>query len=267
MSSENKICPHCGSDMFMATITRGGLVKVITTEDGNDEMQIMKEMTDKAEIHVIKCAKCKEAITENDLITGIKCKTCGAEVNPDEVENGNCGPCAIISENPELENASVTDILRLLAKEKQRTSYLTKHIAQKEAEAEKAESKITETEEPVEEPTEEVQEKDPDASKKRKKRKVKNVDKSETEDAVEDPVVEDVAEESEPEELTEQEEESVESEVTTEEVQAEVDNIANQQEAPFPDIPPEEIVTEETTTEEPEEESPFEMFDNSDDII
>lgn len=113
-----KLCPHCGGDTFMAYIKRGGMVKSIgTDENGNAKFEILREgAKDNFELELVKCAQCKNNITEADLVDSAKCKTCGKTVNPSEVDdNGNCAVCQLLKANPEVENASKEDLLRMLA--------------------------------------------------------------------------------------------------------------------------------------------------------
>ena len=77
--AENKLCPHCGSKMFVAAITRGCVVEV--TDDANEPFKLLKESSKGFEIEIAKCARCKHDLTLDDLTTGVPCKECGKIFN------------------------------------------------------------------------------------------------------------------------------------------------------------------------------------------
>jgi len=258
MSAENKICPHCGSDMFMATITRGGVIKVLAAvdENTNDEIQIIKEIQEKADIAVVKCARCRNQITQQDLIVGIKCKTCGNDTNPEDIDaEGNCVVCAAVANRQEIASASKEDLIRMLIEAEKKANPVVARIENKQELAEQTDKVNEATEEPMEDTAEAPAEK-PVVKKTRKRKNAK------------------VAAEEEakaPEETTTTEE------PMTEAIQEEVDNIANQQEAPFPDVTPEQEASVESDKLEDvlpgfanpaqQSEEKFEMFDDTDDVI
>lgn len=258
MSAENKICPHCGSDMFMATITRGGVIKVLAAvdENTNDEIQIIKEIQEKADIAVVKCARCRNQITQQDLIVGIKCKTCGNDTNPEDIDaEGNCVVCAAVANRQEIASASKEDLIRMLIEAEKKANPVVARIENKQELAEQTDKVNEATEEPMEDtaeaPAEEL------VVKKTRKRKNAKV----------------VAEE----EAKAPEETTTTEEPMTEAIQEEVDNIANQQEAPFPDVASEQEVPVESDKLEDvlpgfanpvqQSEEKFEMFDDTDDVI
>lgn len=110
MGNNGKLCPHCGGKMFAAKITRGCIV-----ESDENGFKLLKENTDKFDIEVVKCGRCRKEITNNDLVTGVNCKTCGRPVNPSELdENGVCSVCNAQKERSELANASREDLIRML---------------------------------------------------------------------------------------------------------------------------------------------------------
>ena len=85
--AENKLCPHCGSKMFVAGITRGCVVEV--TDDASEPFKLLKESAKGFEIELVKCARCKHDLTMDDLTIGTPCKECGRIVSPNELdENG-----------------------------------------------------------------------------------------------------------------------------------------------------------------------------------
>lgn len=259
MADNKKICPHCGSEQFMAFIKRGGIVQSDGIDkDGNPIFKVVKEgAKDNYEIELFKCVKCNAQITADDLIAGAKCKKCGKPVNPADLnENGVCNVCAMLDEDPSLGKASTEDLLRLLAEARKNANPVKNKIEAKEEKAAKVEKKAeaaaqttdindiigTSEEQKAEEP-----------KKKREKaprtRKTAAKKQEETETPVEE-----------------------QQEPTPQEQEKAVNDIANSQEAPFPDVQtdlsgsmnaPEEAppVTE---TEQPENtgNNGFQMFDD-----
>lgn len=249
--AENKLCPKCGSQMFMATITRACVVAMST--DKENPYQILKEGKDKFDIEIVKCARCKEDISETDLVVAVKCKECGRLVAPHDVdENGICDVCNAMHKRSELANATKEDLIKLLLEAEKRTNPVA---AKMEEQIEKANVVLDavaqndlQAEEEVAVSTEAIVEEEPVAPVKRRGRRKKT------------------------EEDTEVVEAPTEAEAT------EVENIANQQEAPFPDMNlPEEMTQAESVetasqveTTVAEEEQPigagdFKMFDDSSD--
>lgn len=247
--AENKLCPKCGGQMFMATITRACVVGVSTDE--TNPYTILKEGKDKYDIAIIKCARCKEDIEEKDLVIGVHCKECGRITAPSDIdENGICDICNAKQKRSELANASKEDLIKMLLEAEKRTNPVASKMEERieTATAVGQQQVSMDTEETTEENATEASQ-----PKKRRRRKT-------SEDAV-------------AEEATEQTEEAI---AVTEDVTAETENLANQQEAPFPDMNlPEEltanVVPQEVPVENTQEEQPvginndFKMFDDSSD--
>ena len=210
MEVKTKVCPHCGSSMFAAKIIRGCIVE--SNEDGT--FKIMKESTNKYDIEIIKCGRCKKDITEDDLVTGVTCKECGKVVNPSEIgEDGICDICKAKKERSELANASTEDLIRMLLKAEKMAksvSVPTKESVQKDAKDIKEDTESNDTEEESSEP-----------EKKTRRRKVKK--NQETENTTDESQSESVSEDASVEEKTS--EENAEQKETAEAV----NNIANQQ--------------------------------------
>ena len=215
MEVKTKVCPHCGSSMFAAKIIRGCIVE--SNEDGT--FKIMKESTNKYDIEIIKCGRCKKDITEDDLVTGVTCKECGKVVNPSEIgEDGICDICKAKKERSELANASTEDLIRMLLKAEKMAKSVSVPTQESVQEDTKKDTESNNTEEESSEP-----------EKKTRRRKVKKT--QETENTTDESQPESVSEDAPVEEKTS--EENAEQKETVEAV----NDIANQQEAPFPDIP------------------------------
>lgn len=238
---ENKMCPHCGSQMFMAKIIRPGLVS--TTADPNEPYKILKEGQGKFDIEIVECARCREVVTEEALVTGVKCKECGRIVGPMDVnEDSVCNVCVAVKQREELANASREDLIQMLLNAEKKANPVTKKI---EKQIEIANSIPTEDEQ--------VKTEETSAEAKTGKRKASRRKKED----------DDVKNDEEP---------AVQEEVSAP-IEA-VDDIANQQEAPFPDIamnPPEvnvEVPTSvpSTTESSADDEQPigadFRMFED-----
>lgn len=241
--SENKLCPKCGSKMFIASFVKGCVVEV-SEENGINTYKILKESNNPPSFDIIKCARCKEEISEEDLVIGVACKKCGRVVNATDLNSdGVCNVCEAQEKRSELANASREDLIRMLLEaEKGTTTQAVKHAEKAIETAEEAvipsvDTNIQETEEV---PTETVTEEKP-----RRRRRKKKDDEST--------------------------EESPEEEVVTENQQAEqteaVTDIASQQEAPFPDVQGDIFdamqlpVTEESPASNNQ---PFDMFSDDD---
>ena len=215
MEVKTKVCPHCGSSMFAAKIIRGCIVE--SNEDGT--FKIMKESTNKYDIEIVKCGRCKKDITEDDLVTGVTCKECGKVVNPSEIgEDGICDICKAKKERSELANASTEDLIRMLLKAEKMAKSVSVPTQESVQEDTKEDTESNNTEEESSEP-----------EKKTRRRKVKKT--QETENTTDESQPESVSEDAPVEEKTS--EENAEQKETAEAV----NDIANQQEAPFPDIP------------------------------
>lgn len=274
--SENKMCPHCGGKMFMATITRACIVEVekAKQDGGEDTYKILNESKTKHDISIVKCARCKESVKLDDLVVGVQCKECGSVVGPTELnEDGLCTVCIAKRERAELANASKEDLIRMLLEAERRTNPV----------ASKMEKKIEKAEEianasalvPVEDITGVAPEeaaKDKKAKRAKAPRNNKKATEKETAKVAEEPIAN--------EEAAAPTEEAVVPETVN--VEETVNDLASQQEAPFPEInAPEELidategqvaVTEPEKTESPVPEesdiSPqeaFAMFDDGED--
>lgn len=273
--SNHSVCPNCGGHMFMATITRPGIVE---TTDSDGGFKILKEVGEKYEINVVKCARCKTELSEKDLVSGVTCSACGKVVNPSDIIDGVCSVCNAIKQRAELASASKEDIIRMLLEAEKKANPVVAKVEkqiEKAAEAEQLitvpvtnDSTITDTdatsatEEVTENVTEEVVE-EATPKKRRSRRKATDVVEDSTEDVTEDTA------------------ENTESNVPEEVDEQAVETIADSQEAPFPDMP--ELNTEEVTLVETSEafvpaETPvpvdndaiganFKMFDDTEDAF
>ena len=218
---EKRMCPHCGSQMFMSKVIRPCLVEVTT--DPNEPYKVLKENKDKFEIEIVGCARCRESVTEKDLVTGVKCKECGRIVSPMDVnEEHICNVCVAIKQRAELANASREDLIQMLLSAEKKVNPVAIKM---EKQIEKANTTTEEVHDDTEQPS---------TDDKKPKRKASRRKKEDT--------VDDIPQEDE--------------EQVSEETEA-VEDIANQQEAPFPDLSmnlqEENIQTSDSTViEEPE---------------
>lgn len=223
--AENKVCPHCGGQMFMAKIIRACVVEVHT--DTNETYKILKESKDSFDIEILKCARCKTSITEEDLVASVKCKECGRLVGPMDInENGICHVCDAIKQRTEIANASREDLIKMLLDAEKKANPVA---AKMEQQIIKADDTIPA---PVAVTTEDTSESE-DEEKKPKRRARKKKD---------DEAIEETVEEIQP----------VEPVMESTDVTEAVNDIANQQEAPFPDI-----ITEEPAPQVEEDSLPF----------
>ncbi len=263
--SENKLCPHCGGKMFMATITRACVVEV--TED-ETPYKILKEGKDKFDIAILKCARCRQDVKEEDLVAAIKCKECGRLVTPADVdENGVCDVCNAMHQRTELANASKEDLVKMLLEAEKRSNPVAAKMAGKQVTVsitDKTEDGIPTgiTLTPVEETEVEETEVEKPAEGSAKKPRTR---RRRTEEATV--------------ETTEETPAEVVEETPVEESSA-VDDLANQQEAPFPDMNlPEEMTDTPQEEQTPAQESApaavqeesasteFQMFDDGEDAF
>lgn len=265
--AEKKMCPHCGGQMFMVKIVRAGIAE--TTDDG---YKILKESQDKFDIEIIGCARCRQSITEADLVEGVKCSACGKVVTPTDVNSeGICNVCEAIKQREELANASREDLIKMLLAAEKKTNPVIAKVEKQIAKAEDVEdSTANTTEDTAEDTTEETVEANVPEKKSRtksRKRKVEVVEESTDTNAA---TVEE----------TPAEETSVEEPAAEEAPVEAVEDIANQQEAPFPtvevDIPevseqtmvPETtLVAEESSSDEQAIGTGFQMFDDSEEAF
>jgi DNA-directed RNA polymerase subunit RPC12/RpoP len=227
MSTSVKVCPHCGGKMFAAKIIRGCIVEA--TEDGG--FKILKENTDKHDIEVLKCGRCKNELTNDQLISGVACKECGKIVNPNDVNtDGVCSICQAQKDRSELASASREDLIRMLL-DAERKAKFGDVVPNPTPTAFPVMTDVT-PEESVAKETEEDETKE-ETKKKRGAARKKTAKEESTEEQTEEPVIDEPAE-STVESTTETVESTVEETNTTEAV----DIIAEQQTAPFPDIAP-----------------------------
>lgn len=270
--AEKKMCPHCGGQMFMAKIIRAGLVETTATPD--EPYKVLKESKDQFDVEIVGCARCKTNITETDLVEGVKCNVCGKIVAPTEINaEGVCNVCDAVKQREELANASREDLIKMLLAAEKKANPVTAKIEKQMEKADAADSSNNSV-------NEDTTEKKKTRGKSRKRKDSEDSATEQTTDVTE-PTVENVEEatevqESDATETTENTVEAVEETVpVTEEV---VDDIANQQEAPFPDIEvntTEEIIQEPVPVEYDEpvvaEEQPvgagFQMFDDNEEAF
>ena len=248
--SQIKVCPHCGSKMFVGAITRGCAIESVIDENGNPSFKLVKESSgDKYDLEVLKCCRCKKDVKSDELVEGVPCKECGRVVNPDELnEDGLCEVCAAVKQRAELANASREDLIQMLLNAEKQANPVAAKVEKQVKKAEKVEEKKS--------VDDEVKEEKP-VKKPGRRSKVK------------------VSEDTKPDNNSNEESKSEgnENQITDAEVATAVDDIANQQEAPFPDL-------ENNSTEiplpmnppEPEQEVPiiqgtedFKMFDDRND--
>lgn len=247
-----KICPHCGASAFAAMITRPCVVQVKNTtgEDNSQMYEVINESKTQEEINIIKCMKCKKDVTEKELVLGVKCSQCGNIMPYDEIdESGVCVVCAALSNRSELMNASKEDLIRMLLEAEKKNSSIVKKIDKKEEEAENAVSSIKEKK------TRRVS--------KKSKANTANVQDNSTEQTSQnaentEDIVKENIQDDQPENIQDNKPENIQEfapeamsvpenvpapEAVLEEEQSElINNIAESQESPFPDMfPPEEV--------------------------
>lgn len=274
--SQNKVCPHCGSKMFLGSITRGCALESIVDEQGNNTFRIVKESSgDKYELSVLQCCRCRAEINEDDLIEGVICKECKKVVNPNELnEEGICEVCQAKREHTELATASTDDLIKMLIEERKRADSLATKINAKLEKADEAEAKATAKtakakakDEATNDTADDKQQEAKPVKKggaKRGKVKMGEATESTNNEEVKSDV--ETAEQG----TTDAEKE----EVSQTEVNDAVNDIANQQDAPFPELPYEEPLPMNPPVEEvpvQQEVQPvqnpsdgFQMFDDSD---
>lgn len=249
MSKNNKVCPHCGSRMFIATVTKGCVVEIHAEEGMDDEFHVLKESSNNPTYEIVACAKCKKELTQNDLLAGVICKECGKVVSPAEVnEEGLCAVCVAVKERTDLQNASKEDLIRMLIQAEKNSNPVAQKIEKTVAKADDVVADIapapaqivTETE------RETVEEQPSEEKPKRRSRRKKD-------DTTEEVITEAV------------ETEEIEETSATEAVTEDVSNIADQQEAPFPNIEPDQTFDAMPAPVPPTENTQgFEMFPDDD---
>lgn len=111
MTTGTKVCPYCGSTMFAAKIIFPGAVQAMN--DGT--FKIVSEKKDKQIVEIAMCARCRHEVTEDKLVYGVTCKECGKVTNPsDMTEDGVCDVCKAKKERAELANASQEDLIKMI---------------------------------------------------------------------------------------------------------------------------------------------------------
>lgn len=270
-----KMCPHCGGTMFMGAITRACIVEVFAPDkEGEEEsFNVSKETKDKYSIEVVKCIRCKRDVSKDELITGVVCKECGRPVAPDDLnKNGICSVCEAKKTRSELANASQDDLIRMLLEAEKRSSSVSEKISKKVEQAEAVNNSANDNttgdaavDTKAEESTGKETKKRAKAPRGRKKNTDETVEGNESKSETEDKPTDDNK-----------------SEKQSEDIKEAVDNLANSQEAPFPDFPgmnaPTESETQaaEDSSKEPVQENnnledeesvnaqePFQMFDEN----
>ena len=270
-----KMCPHCGGTMFMGAITRACIVEVFAPDkEGEEEsFNVSKETKDKYSIEVVKCIRCKRDVSKDELITGVVCKECGRPVAPDDLnKDGICSVCEAKKTRSELANASQDDLIRMLLEAEKRSSSVSEKISKKIEQAEVVNNSAnndttgdTAVDAKAEESTGKETKKRAKAPRSRKKNTDETAESNENKPEIEDKPVNDNKSEKQSEDMKEA-----------------VDDLANSQEAPFPDFPgmnaPIESETQaaEDSSKEPVQENnnsedeesvnaqePFQMFDEN----
>ena len=261
-----KMCPHCGGTMFMGAITRACIVEVFAPDkEGEEEsFNVSKETKDKYSIEVVKCIRCKRDVSKDELITGVVCKECGRPVAPDDLnKDGICSVCEAKKTRSELANASQDDLIRMLLEAEKRSSSVSEKISKKVDQAEAVnnsandditgdaavDTKAEELTKKAEESTGKETKKRAKAPRNRKKNTDETAESNENKQETEDKPTDDNK-----------------SEKQSEDIKEAVDNLANSQEAPFPDFPGMNAPTEsETQAAEDSSKEPVQENNNLDD--
>ena len=262
-----KMCPHCGGTMFMGAITRACIVEVFAPDkEGEEEsFNVSKETKDKYSIEVVKCIRCKRDVSKDELITGVVCKECGRPVAPDDLnKDGICSVCEAKKTRSELANASQDDLIRMLLEAEKRSSSVSEKISKKVEQAEAVNNSANDDtigDAAVDTKAEELTKKAEESTGKETKKRAKapRGRKKNTDETVE-------GNESKPE--TENKPADDKSEKQSEDVKEAVDDLANSQEAPFPDFPGMNAPTEsepEAAEDSFKESEPVQENNNSED--
>ena len=256
-----KMCPHCGGTMFMGAITRACIVEVFASDkEGEEEsFNVSKETKDKYSIEVVKCIRCKRDVSKDELITGVVCKECGRAVAPDDLnKDGICSVCEAKKTRSELANASQDDLIRMLLEAEKRSSSVSEKISKKVEQAEAVNNSAnddTTDDAAVDTKAEELTGKETKKRAKAPRGRKKNTDET-TEGNENKPETEDKpANENK-------------SEKQSEDVKEAVDDLANSQEAPFPDFPGMNAPTEsepQAAEDSSKESEPVQENNNSED--
>lgn len=272
--SQIKVCPHCGSKMFVGAITRGCAVESVIDENGNPGFKVVKESSgDKYDLEILKCCRCKADIKKDELVEGVPCKECGKVVSPDELNaEGICEVCAAIKQRTELANASREDLIMMLLDAEKKANTVTAKVEKQVKKAGKVEAKqVADDVSDNVDDTEDTKEEKPATKKGGRRGKVKVGEDTKSDNNGEDKA-DNVKVEDEQENVKEEEK------VTDEEAAEAVNDIANQQDAPFPDLndnsnPVEDVAPIPMNPPEPAQEvsapqentEGFKMFDDRDD--
>ena len=224
-----KMCPHCGGTMFMGAITRACIVEVFAPDkEGEEEsFNVSKETKDKYSIEVVKCIRCKRDVSKDELITGVVCKECGRPVTPDDLnKDGICSVCEAKKTRSELANASQDDLIRMLLEAEKRSSSVSEKISKKVEQAEAVNNSAND--DTTDDAAVDTKSEESTGKETKKRAKAPRGRKKNTDETVE-------GNESKPE--TENKPADDKSEKQSEDVKEAVDDLANSQEAPFPDFP------------------------------
>ena len=224
-----KMCPHCGGTMFMGAITRACIVEVFAPDkEGEEEsFNVSKETKDKYSIEVVKCIRCKRDVSKDELITGVVCKECGRAVAPDDLnKDGICSVCEAKKTRSELANASQDDLIRMLLEAEKRSSSVSEKISKKVEQAEAVNNSANN--DTTDDAAVDTKAEESTGKETKKRAKAPRGRKKNTDETVE-------GNESKPE--TENKPADDKSEKQSEDVKEAVDDLANSQEAPFPDFP------------------------------
>ena len=224
-----KMCPHCGGTMFMGAITRACIVEVFAPDkEGEEEsFNVSKETKDKYSIEVVKCIRCKRDVSKDELITGVVCKECGRAVAPDDLnKDGICSVCEAKKTRSELANASQDDLIRMLLEAEKRSSSVSEKISKKVEQAEAVNNSAND--DTTDDAAVDTKAEESTGKETKKRAKAPRGRKKNTDETAE-------GNESKPE--TEDKPADDKSEKQSEDIKEAVDELANSQEAPFPDFP------------------------------
>ena len=224
-----KMCPHCGGTMFMGAITRACIVEVFAPDkEGEEEsFNVSKETKDKYSIEVVKCIRCKRDVSKDELIAGVVCKECGRPVAPDDLnKDGICSVCEAKKTRSELANASQDDLIRMLLEAEKRSSSVSEKISKKVEQAEAVNNSAND--DTTDDAAVDTKAEESTGKETKKRAKAPRGRKKNTDETVE-------GNESKPE--TENKPADDKSEKQSEDVKEAVNDLANSQEAPFPDFP------------------------------
>ena len=255
-----KMCPHCGGTMFMGAITRACIVEVFAPDkEGEEEsFNVSKETKDKYSIEVVKCIRCKRDVSKDELITGVVCKECGRAVAPDDLnKDGICSVCEAKKTRSELANASQDDLIRMLLEAEKRSSSVSEKISKKVEQAEAVNNSAND--DTTDDAAVDTKAEESTGKETKKRAKAPRGRKKNTDETVE-------GNESKPE--TENKPADDKSEKQSEDVKEAVDNLANSQEAPFPDFPGMNAPTEsepQAAEDSSKESEPVQESNNSED--